>query len=176
MKRIEQRISCVAALLLIGSLPLFAARSETPRVEPTLETILELAGDWLRVDENGEATEEVVSSFRVTAGGNAVLETLFPGTEKEMITIYTRDGEDLVLTHYCVMGNAPSYKARAGESKDELVYECVGGANLKSEDDAHMHEGRLVRHDENRLSTRWLMQEKGETTYKAEFELVRAKR
>ena len=35
------------------------------------------------------------------------LETEFPGTEHEMVTVITQDGADLALTHYCMLGNQP---------------------------------------------------------------------
>ena len=39
-----------------------------------------LVGTWLAVGEDGKPTDEVVSVIKVTAGGTAVHETLFPGS------------------------------------------------------------------------------------------------
>src|SRR5262245_32281969 len=73
-----------------------------------------LVGDWVVLGKDGKPTDAIVSSFRVTAGGNTVQETLFPGTDKEMVTMYHLDGEDLVLTHYCMLGNQPRLRAEPG--------------------------------------------------------------
>src|SRR5690242_19983450 len=65
-----------------------------------LEVLKQLAGDWVEV-KDGKPTDKVASSIRVTSGGSTVQETLFPGTDHEMVTMYHLDGADLVLTHYC---------------------------------------------------------------------------
>src|SRR5437868_11062744 len=76
-----------------------------------LETMKKLAGTWLAADKDGQPTDQVVSIIKVTAGGSAVHETLFPGQPHEMVSSYTVDGPDLVMTHYCVLGNQPRMKA-----------------------------------------------------------------
>ena len=60
--------------------------------------------------------EQVTNVFRVTAGGSAVEETVFPGTEQEMVTLYfVRDGR-LQLTHYCMAGNQPHMLAQPAKA------------------------------------------------------------
>jgi len=177
-------IFLAAILLVVAATAPPVVAGETTDASSAFERIKSLSGTWRgetsaegeEAEAEAAATPEVVHEFRVSAGGTVVMEVMGPDSEYEMINMYHLDGEDLVLTHYCVVGNAPSYRARAGESANELVYECQGGANLKSEDEAHMHVGQLFRKGEDHISTRWLMQEKGETTYAAEFELVRVER
>ena len=50
------------------------------------------------------------SSYRVASGGSVVQETLFPGSPHEMISMYHLAGGQLVMTHYCAMGNQPRMK------------------------------------------------------------------
>jgi hypothetical protein len=138
---------------------------------PVFERIESLAGDWYVVDAEGRRTEKLVSRYRLTAGGSAVLETLFPGTENEMITLYHRDGEEVVLTHYCVVGNAITYRATLEDG--DLSYRCTGGRNMESEDDRHMHEGRVAFEGEDRYRSTWRMVEKGELVYLADHLLER---
>ena len=54
---------------------------------------------------------KIVSVIKVTAGGSAVHETLFPGSAHEMVSVYHLDGADLVMTHFCALGNQPRMKA-----------------------------------------------------------------
>src|SRR5262249_20363265 len=75
-----------------------------------LERMKTLAGTWLATGKDGKPTDQVVSVVRVTAAGSAVHETLFPGQPHEMISIYYRDGADLMMTHYCALGNQPHMK------------------------------------------------------------------
>ncbi len=165
------------ATLLLGALCLSGhAVDRDPPTDadvPTLDAVKALEGRWYAVDEDGRATEEVVSTYRVTAAGSAVLETLFPGTDKEMLTVYHQDGEQLVSTHYCVQGNQPSYVARAGEQPGDLVYECRTLAGAESHDEAHMHRGVVSFSGPDRYRTTWHMVEDGEVLYSADFTVVR---
>src|SRR5262245_29999779 len=88
-----------------------------------LEKMKTLVGTWVTADEDGKPTDEVVSVIRVTAGGSAVHETLFPDQPHEMISIYTAEGTDLVLTHFCMLGNQPRLKASTKSLKNKLVFE-----------------------------------------------------
>jgi len=80
-----------------------AAPATTP-----LDRFKALAGDWVAA-EDGEMFHkgDLVARYGVTAAGSAVVETVFPGSPHEMVTVYHADGTDLVLTHYCMEGNAP---------------------------------------------------------------------
>ena len=142
---------------------------------PTLDTVKKLVGDWVGLDEDGVPTDNVVSSYRVTAGGTAVLDSEFGGTDHEMLTVYHQDGDDLVLTHYCVLGNQPHMRAEPGTGRDKLVFNCVGGTNLNCAVDKHMHRGEITLIGEDRLSSKWFMYEKGDNVYTADFSLVRRK-
>jgi hypothetical protein len=142
---------------------------------PNLDTIKKLVGDWVELDEAGSPTDNVVSSYRVTAGGSAVLDIEFGGTDHEMLTVYYQDGDELVLTHYCVLGNQPHMRAEPGTGPDKLVFNCEGGTNLSCALDKHMHRGEITLLDEDHLTSKWYLYEKGDHVYTAEFKLVRRK-
>lgn len=172
------RILLATALFVSLATPValfsLAAQDDAATGAPSLATIKALAGRWVAAGEDGGATDQVVSEFRVTAGGSAVIETLFPGTEHEMITMYTQDGGDLVATHYCVLGNQPRFRARWEQSGGELVFECVGVGNLRAHTGEHMHEGRLLVQGSDRLRATWTASAEGKPGHRAEFALVRA--
>ena len=170
------RTIVVAMLVTFGAVWMTGALAgETTDETSTasLESISKLVGDWLKVDEDGKLTDEIVTSFRTTASGTAVVETLFPGTDHEMMTVYHQDGKDLVLTHYCAMGNQPRMKADSSSTDRKITFKCTGGSNMASENDAHMHEGRLTWLSEDRMKIEWLKFEEGKHTYTAEFKLAR---
>lgn len=114
-----------------------------------LEKMKKLAGTWVAADKDGKPTDQVVSIIKVTAGGSAVHETLFPGQPMEMISIYTADGQDLVLTHYCVLGNQPRMRADSKLPGNQLCFKFDGGGNLDSKKDKHMHEATLTLIDDD---------------------------
>lgn len=109
-----------------------------------LDKMKTLAGTWVVADKDGKPTDEVVSVIKVTAGGSAVHETLFPGQPHEMVSIYTADGSDLVLTHYCMLGNQPRMKASTKSLTNKLNFEFAGGSNLDPKKDRHMHAAILT--------------------------------
>jgi hypothetical protein len=164
----------IAAVAVAGVAVLAGAGGKTGDKTVTLDHIKRLAGDWVEVDEHGNLTDKLVESFRITAGGTAVLSTEFPGSEHEMITVYHQDGDDLLLTHYCMLGNQPHMKAAPESTPDRIVFKCTGkGTNMSSESDKHMHQGTFTFLSEDRISSVWLMHDQSEVVYKAEFEIAR---
>jgi hypothetical protein len=118
---------------------------------PSLERMKKLAGTWVAVGPDGKPTEQVVSVIKVTAGGSAVHETLFPDTPQEMVSVYYQDGADLVMTHYCMLGNQPRMKADPKSPADKIHFRFAGGSNLDPAKDKHMHEGTLTFIDDDHI-------------------------
>jgi hypothetical protein len=118
---------------------------------PGLERLKKMAGTWVEADKDGKPTSKVVSVVKVTAGGSAVLETLFPGQPLEMVSVYHRDGADLVMTHYCMLGNQPRMKADPNSPPNQLRFKFAGGTNLDPARDKHMHEGTITFVDDDHV-------------------------
>jgi len=62
----------------------------------------------------------------------------------EMVSIYTVDGPDLVMTHYCVLGNKPRMKADLKAPPNQICLQFAGGNNLDPQKDKHMHAATLT--------------------------------
>ena len=90
-----------------------------------------------------------------------------------MVTMYYLDGNDLVLTHYCMLGNQPHMKAEPGSSPNKLVFRFAGGSNLNPEKDVHMHEAVLEILDDQHFRTEWTKCEAGKACDKHGFNVVR---
>jgi hypothetical protein len=124
----------------------------TPDVaQQGLERMKKLAGTWVAADKDGKPTDQVVSVYKVTAAGSAVHETLFPGQAHEMVSIYHRDGADLVMTHYCALGNQPRMKADPKSPANQISFKFAGGTNLDPAKDKHMHEGTITFIDDDHI-------------------------
>jgi len=115
------------------------------------EKLKTLVGTWVAADEQGNPTDQVVSVIKLTAGGSALEETLFPGQPHEMVSLYTPDGQDVVMTHYCMLGNQPRMKAATASFDDKLNFEFAGGTNLDPAKDKHMHAALLTFVDDDHL-------------------------
>ena len=61
-----------------------------------------------------------------------------------MVSVYTADGPDLLLTHYCMLGNQPRMKASTKSLGNKLNFEFAGGSNLDPKKDKHMHSSILT--------------------------------
>ncbi len=116
-----------------------------------------LEGDWMLLDEDGRATDVVGSRFRLTAGGSAVAETMFPNSADgdEMVNMFHADGDRVLMTHYCAAGNQPRLVVEAtdDDSRLELRFESI--TNLASPEATYMSEAVYVFHGDDRLTTHW---------------------
>lgn len=140
--------------LLVAGLMLFAFAAvvggdDKPAQAPVksnaaFEKMKKLAGTWVEADKDGKPTDKVVSVIKVTASGSAVHETNFPGSEMEMMSVYHLDGNDLIMTHYCMLGNQPRLKADPKSPANQIRFLFAGGTNLDPKKDMHMHEGTLT--------------------------------
>ena len=140
------------------------------------EGLKSLAGEWIAA-EDGEMAEkgDLVARYAVTAAGSAVVETVFPGSSHEMVTVYHADGPDLVLTHYCMEGNQPRMRVKnAAGSRLEFAYD--GGTNIDPKRDRHMHSARLELLGADEIRSEWTELAEGKTVLVAKSHLVRKAR
>lgn len=59
------------------------------------ELFKKLNGEWIGKASHGDVQFDSKVQYRVTSAGSAVVETLFGGTEHEMVTVYHQNGDDL---------------------------------------------------------------------------------
>ena len=171
------KIRTVCAVLAIALIAfVVSARADEKAESGTaqqFEVLKGLAGDWVEIGKDGKPTDKVVSSIRVTAGGNTVQETLFPGSDHEMVTMYHLDGKDLVLTHYCMLGNQPRLRAEPGTDVNKIAFKLIGATNLKSKDDHHMHKATITIDGKDRFKAVWASCKEGKPCHEVTLDLVR---
>jgi hypothetical protein len=121
---------------------------------PELNRIKSLAGKWESTTSMfGNKDEKVFTEYKVTGGGSAVVETIFPGTPQEMVSVYYDDDEGkLAMTHYCMMRNRPHF-ALAGSDKDTIKMNVTKVEGLKSKDDPSMGAMTLRFEDNNHFTS-----------------------
>jgi len=152
------------------------ATKDAKAARATFERFKKLVGDWQLADSKEKApAKSVAVTYRLTAGGSALVETIFPGNEKEMVTVYHRDGDAIALTHFCGLGNQPRMRAAIKDDKNELAFEFAGGTNLDPAKDPHMHSCQIRFVDEDHLSSTWQYYADGKAAGDHAFNLVRVK-
>lgn len=156
----NRRVALRLSLVIFGlSSCLFAA---TNNAAAAFQKMQSLVGDWQGTDDKGES---VKTSFRLIAGNTAVMETLhMPGME-EMVTLYSVDGNSIVLLHYCPTNNQPRMRAlpAPGEIK-QLVFSYQGAGNLPSIAVGHEHKLVIIFTDKDHITETWTWRKNGKDT------------
>lgn len=170
MLRPFPRIAVLAALVALLSFPTTAGAAGI-EAKAAFERLKTLAGSW-----SGTAAGEPANVvYRLASGGSVVMETIMPGTPHEMISMYHLEGDDLVMVHYCAMGNQPKLRLdRASSTADVLRFEYVSGTNLNPERDGHVHDGVLTFRADGSLGADWGFWQAGKAAGVNNFELKRA--
>jgi hypothetical protein len=171
-------LACVALLGACSTVHDETAEARLPELAANpgaglqFERMKSLVGDW-SVEESGGEMAPGTISYRLTAGGSALVETLFAGTDHEMLSVYHMDGDALVMTHYCVLQNAPTMRARASSDPETIAFECEGGANTAGCQAQHMHAGRLDLHGRDQVRSAWTLYDEGQALDEKVFTLRR---
>jgi hypothetical protein len=91
-----------------------------------------------------------------------------------MLTVYHPDGDDLVLTHYCMLGNQPRMKAEKGQKEGVIRFAFDGGGNMKP-NDKHMHSLTITFLDADHVREDWALFDGGTEQKVVTLNLVRKK-
>jgi len=175
-------IGAIALCLLAGpslNLAQSAAKTEKPKpTETSAQTcfarLKKLAGDWThKEDKSGK--EMVMIRYRVISGGSTVEEEMMPGSPEGMTSMYNLDNGNLVMTHYCSLGNQPHLRATTASTASKMEFECAGGGgNMKSENDMHIHHLVFTFLSDDHFTQEWSANKDGKQTGAAEkFEYYR---
>jgi hypothetical protein len=154
-----------ASALLLAALAISARADQSKEPAPggpaavvfdagsAFDFIATMAGEWERSGGGHDHGKSKLTTFKVTAAGSSVLETIFPGESSEMLTVYHRDGDELLLTHYCALHNAPVLKFEKSDKPGEIKFVFLGGTNFDPKTDMHVHEGTLRVKDADTVET-----------------------
>lgn len=170
-----RRLAALAALLAAGCAgDMYSIRTAESESAQAFERMKALAGDWKGDFAMGESKGTAEVSYRVTGAGSVVEETLFRGTKHEMVTMYHRDGSNLLLTHYCAAGNQPTMVLVPGDDPAHLRFEFLRGTNMAA-GDGHMHEAEFDFSNPDAIRTAWTYWEDGKPGHTAVLEMKRVR-
>jgi hypothetical protein len=176
MSRIA-KLGLVAVAIAIVGLAANGRAQDKAKAKPSqLESLKKLAGEWTGKGLHSDHEMDAAVTYKVTSGGTALVETLDPGGEHEMVTVYHQDGDNLVLTHYCMLGNQPRMKAEKSENAKKLVFQFAGAGNMQSDKDPHMHDMTLEILGNDHIKSTWTFYQDGKPNGKATFDLKRKKK
>ena len=167
MKRSIVFVVSLALVLVAGSVAAQSKKGQPKAAAGAPETIVydaasamaflaSTAGEWQSGPQHehggpAPAGNRNVVSVKTKAAGSAVVNTYAAGTPGEMETIYHMDGDQLLLTHYCALQNAPVLRFVKSNKPGELKFEFKGGTNFDPKVDAHLHEATIQIKDKDTM-------------------------
>jgi hypothetical protein len=90
-----------------------------------------------------------------------------------MVTMYHLDGDQLMMTHYCMANNQPRMRADASTSSPTSInFRLIDVTNLSSPDAGHMVGLKIDWKDADHVTTHWTWSQKGVESVEA-FDLHR---
>lgn len=155
-------LAFVSFLLFLG---VGTPNSEEMHIPPykgskAFESMKKLAGSWEGIHVMGKKEEPAKVDYKVSSNGSTVIETLFPETTYEMITVYYDKGDILSMTHYCSLGNQPQMDlVKVGNNT--LEFSLAEAKHIDVAKDGHMHGLIMTMVDDDHLIHQWTMYEKG---------------
>jgi hypothetical protein len=169
------KYSSILLTLLIAASASAASPKALQAPEPQLvfQMLKELAGTWRGY--MGKEANSAIVDYRVTAGGSVLMETMFPGTPKEMVSMYYLNRGELTLVQYGVAGNQPEMLYdRKHSTPGVFVFKFDGGRGFSMRDDVHIHDGLIRIADMQHLDVTWNEWRQGKPAADYRFVLTRA--
>lgn len=123
-----------SALLLVSAL---ANPTPAPRApaESAFASLKSLVGTWRNADQPASPLRV---RFSLTARGTVLVEEWTAAGRPHSLTLYHRDGDGLIATHYCPQGNQPRLAWRPGGSTIRFAFRDA--TDLDPATESHQHD------------------------------------
>ena len=165
VRNFSRNIGAVAAVVIIVlSASLLMAQSDGHK---SFDLLKGLEGNW--AGKNSQ-DQPVQVTFRMTAGGSALMSEILGRGPENMITMFHMDGDRLLMTHYCGAGNQPRMKVIASDAKS-VSFEFMDGTNI-GPGDGHMQRVIFTEPDGDHHIEEWIFLDHGQE-HKEVFDLHR---
>lgn len=149
-------------------------KAQPPKPTPAavaFDRIKSLAGTWEHTTDEGKTEVALVTS--VTSAGSVVREIMFPGTDHEMTNMYHLDGDALMITHYCAIGNQPRMICTDFSNPAVLTFKLKDVTNLPDPKGPHMGHLVLRLTDAEHITQEWNSIADGKAVEHVTFALTR---
>jgi len=166
VRSIVRNIAAVVTFVIVLSASLVMAQSDAHK---SFDLLKGMEGNWAGKNNQGQPVQV---TFRMTAGGSAVMSEILGRGPENMITMFHMDSDRLLMTHYCGAGNQPRMKVISSDAKS-VSFEFFDGTNI-GPDDGHMQHVTFTRPDADHHLEEWVFLDHGKEM-KEVFTLARAK-
>jgi len=149
----------VLTLVLLCAAVLTTAALAQTDSQKAFNIIKNMPGTWESKAADGRVLQV---TFKVTAGGSAVMSEILGQGPEDMITMFHMDGPNrLLMTHYCGAGNQPRMQASVSSDGKVITFNYVDATNLATPDAGHMQRLVLTMLDDNHHTEEWTFSDHG---------------
>jgi hypothetical protein len=174
MKKSAALIVAAVWLSFSGTYAAYAGEHQSGRhtYSKEFERLKQLVGVWEGTADMGKERETVRAEYRLTSGNSAVVETLFPGTPEEMVSVYHDRKGKLAMTHYCSLHNQPHMTLKKTDART-LDFVFAKDNDINPAKETHMHALSIAFEDNDHIVQKWTMFEKGKASGVVTVKLAR---
>lgn len=172
MKKFMGVLGVLVGGILIGG-SVFAKSENTAKPNAMFTDLKGLEGNWVGTHKTEKGEEKVPVNYALSSGGSILVEKMFAGEKKEMMSVYHPAGESVLMTHYCSLGNQP--RMRLSEHHGNVFQFKFQDASNIGKKDPHMHELKVTLEDDQHFSQEWSFYENGKLANTEVFHFVRKK-
>jgi hypothetical protein len=156
-----KKLTILVAVLVFVAAGVSVATAHAANDAMPFDRLKALVGEWEGKNDSGP----VHITYTLVSGGSALMERMKPANEPEMITLYTQDGDHILVTHYCSQGNQPQMKSESMKAgSDRYSFSLVSVSGLKTPDEGHMVGLTMMLVDKDHLKQEWKYLNRGKTS------------
>jgi len=119
-------------------------------VDAAWKNLQSLVGEW-------EGANKAAITYTLVSGRNVLMESMkMPAPEPDMVTMYHLDGNGLVATHYCSMGNQPRMRSAEVSPDGKIIrFRFADITNLAKPDAPHIRHLTVTFQDADHFTQEW---------------------
>ena len=107
----------------------------TAKADGDFAALAALVGEWRNAERPGSPLR---IRFALAAGGTVLQESWFRGETLHSLTLYHRDGDRVIVTHYCPQGNQPTLVQK--EDGAALAFTFRSATDLDAATESYLHD------------------------------------
>jgi len=157
-------LQMLIALVILAAVGFGQQQSSPEGNAAAFDKLKSLLGEWEGKGLEGGKEVPATTTFRLISDGSVVMNVIAPGTPHEMVTMFHRDGTDLLATHYCVVSNQPRMRAVPSSEPNVVAFEFKDGTNLAGPAVGHMDRVKFTFVDANHHVEEWTFLANGQAS------------
>ena len=150
-----------------------AGGHKTYKGSEAFERVKQLVGKWQGTIDMGKGPQKVLATYKLTAVGSALVETVFEGAPHEMVSIYHDNSKGaLTMVHYCAEHNQPKFALKSMDA-NQVTMELAPDNDIDVAVEKHIHVAVIRFDGKGKMTHLWTGYENGKKGHVAEIAYTR---